>query len=548
MKKNAEGCRMVLAVVLVMLLGISTGWAAGVADTRHNLSVSGPGEIVATAEVRICIFCHTPHHASPTQPLWSRELSGASYDLYASTTIKAQPGQPTGASRLCLSCHDGTVALGLLHDAAVPITMAGGITTLPSSRSTNLQTDLADDHPISFAYTAALAAVNGELRDPATLPAAIKLEEGSQLQCTACHNPHKDPYGKFLVMDNAGAALCVACHDKTGWASSTHATASGVAGQGCNACHVPHNAGGRERLLKSQQEEQNCFPCHDTSGSEIDVLTDFTKLHHHPVEATAGEHDPLEDPLTALYHVECSDCHNPHRLNDTAATPPLVTGQLAGVKGVTIAGLVVAESQYQYEICFRCHADNSFSPVVAIPRQIQEVNERLRFDPANPSYHPVAAIGKQPSVPSLRPEYSSASMIYCSDCHNSDTGSMVGGAGADGVHGSSNPRLLVARYEQDAYPLSYAESNYALCFRCHDPNVLMDRFRSNFPSHRSHVIAKQTPCSVCHDPHGVPLVGGATTTGNAHLINYDSRFVTGTYNSVTRSCTVNCHMMNPRSY
>jgi predicted CXXCH cytochrome family protein len=322
--------------VLLLVLGAVPAWAAGVASTKHNLSVSGPGDIVAVSERRICIFCHTPHHASPVQPLWSHEMSGASYNLYASTTLNAQPGQPTGASRLCLSCHDGTVALGLLHGAVEPLSMTGGVVTLPSGRSSNLQTDLSDDHPVSFSYTSSLAATAGELRDPSTLPPAVKLENGDLLQCTSCHNPHKDPYGNFLVMSNAGAALCLACHEKTGWTASVHATASGVADQGCNACHVPHNAGGSQRLLKTEMEEETCFPCHDEAGSEIDVKTDFNKFHHHPVEAETGVHDPLEDPLSASSHVECCDCHNPHRITSQAATPPQVSGPLQGVKGVTI--------------------------------------------------------------------------------------------------------------------------------------------------------------------------------------------------------------------
>jgi predicted CXXCH cytochrome family protein len=550
MRYSGAGFRVfVLLTVILLALGTHRAQAAGVVDTKHNLSVSGPGDIVATSEQRVCIFCHTPHHASPVQPLWSHEMSGSSYNLYASTTISVQPGQPTGASRLCLSCHDGTVALGLLHGVTQPIAMAGGLVTLPVTRSSNLQTDLSDDHPVSFSYTSSLAAAAGELRDPATLPSAIKLENGDLLQCTSCHNPHKDPYGNFLVMSNDGAALCVSCHEKTGWPTSVHATASGVADQGCNACHVPHNAGSSQRLLKTLQEENTCFPCHDDAGSEIDVKSDFNKFYHHPVEAETGVHDPMEDPLSASYHVECSDCHNPHRITTLAAIPPQVSGPLVGVKGVTLNGLVVEEADNQYEICFRCHADNSFSPVVAIPRQIQEVNERLRFDPSNPSFHPVATVGKNFSVPSLRPEYSPASIIYCSDCHNSDTGAMVGGAGADGVHGSGNQHLLAARYEQDTYPLHYSESNYALCFRCHDPNILLDRFQSNFPSHRSHVVGKKAPCSVCHDAHGVPVLGGATTTHNAHLINFDSRFVaSGTYDSGARSCTVSCHIHNPRNY
>jgi hypothetical protein len=75
------------------------------------------------------------------------------------------------------------------------------------------------------------------------------------------------------------------------------------------------------------------------------------------------------------------------------------------------------------------------------------------------------------------------------------------------------------RYEQD-YPLTYSENNYALCFRCHNPRILMSS-SSAFPPHESHVTVEGVPCSVCHDPHGIPLADGGSIAGNAHLINFD---------------------------
>ncbi len=536
----------IMEVVAAILLIAVTGTAAAgsIVDTKHNLSVSGPGDLVAVDEQRVCIFCHTPHHASPVTPLWSRETGGTAYNLYASTTLHAQPGQPTGASRLCLSCHDGTIALGMLYQRSEPISFVGGVGVIPASRSTNLQTDLSDDHPVSFPYTSTLAAENGQLRDPASLPSAVKLEDEQLLQCTSCHNPHKNPYGKFLVMDNDGSALCLSCHQPTAWSRSSHAQAASMAAKACDNCHLPHNAPAGPRLLLHHEEEQTCFSCHDGSGSSLNVQADFNKFYRHPVAATTGVHDPAENPLSAPEHVECVDCHNPHRVNGQTASAPGVNGRLEGVPGVDINGIVVASSRDEYQICFRCHADNSFSATVVVPRQVEEVNERLRFDPANPSYHPVAAIGKNANVPSLRPEYDPTSRIYCSDCHNSDQGSKAGGAGPDGVHGSNHPHLLLARYEQDNYPLSYAESNYSLCFRCHDPAILFDRFQSAFPGHWQHVQRFGISCSLCHDPHGVPIAGGATSSANAHLINFDTRFFTGSYDAVARSCTVSCHRMH----
>ena len=295
--------------------------------------------------------------------------------------------------------------------------------------------------------------------------------------------------------------------------------------------------------------------CHNGVGAGVNIQTDSNKFYTHPVNLATGVHDLTENPLTMSKHVECSDCHNPHQVsnqNAPLASAPDVNGRMSGVKGINASGAVLTESTYEYEICFGCHADNAFYGTQQVTRLIQETNERLRFDSANPSFHPVTAQGKNLNVPSLRPEYSEASQIYCSDCHGSDSSTRGGGVGADGPHGSIYPHILINRYEQNTYPLTYSVSNYALCFRCHDPDALFNPMISTFRNgHRLHVQTHQTPCSVCHDPHGVPVLRGATTTNNAHLINFDGRFVdplTAVYDSVAQNCTVSCHRMNPRNY
>ncbi|MFQ5484774.1 MAG: hypothetical protein ACE5DO_05495, partial [Desulfobacterales bacterium] len=68
---------------------LGSGLAFGnIADTRHNLSASGPGDIKATKEeTRICIFCHTPHGARGDIPfLWNRTNQALQYTPYFSTT------------------------------------------------------------------------------------------------------------------------------------------------------------------------------------------------------------------------------------------------------------------------------------------------------------------------------------------------------------------------------------------------------------------------------------------------------------------------------
>ena len=190
-----------------------------VAQTRHNLSVSGPGPIHALNETRICVFCHTPHNATPQTPLWNRSVEGQTYQVYTSDTLKAGPlGQPTGATKLCLSCHDGTIATGAVVVPSTGIAMAGG-GQLAAGSLANLGVDLSGHHPVSFHYGAALP--NDQL---AAQPTDLTFGGVDELQCTTCHDPHKDTWGKFLVKDNRFSSLCTTCHKLQGWAGPAHAT------------------------------------------------------------------------------------------------------------------------------------------------------------------------------------------------------------------------------------------------------------------------------------------------------------------------------------
>ena len=223
-----------MCAVLLAFSTVTALWTvqaqATVALTKHNLSTTGPGTI-KSAEAEVCVFCHTPHNSriDPTGslPLWNRKASTATYLPYTSTTTKATIGAPTGSSLLCLSCHDGTIALGeLLSRGASRVALSGvdasGFITGPGK----LGADLRDDHPISFKYDAALVALRGELANPNSLPAKVKLDANGQMQCATCHDAHDDTNGKFLVIPNTSSALCTTCHTKTNWVSSSHATSA----------------------------------------------------------------------------------------------------------------------------------------------------------------------------------------------------------------------------------------------------------------------------------------------------------------------------------
>lgn len=185
-----------------------------IAGSAHDFSGN------AWSNNEICIVCHTPHNAitltSNDAPLWNHELTGvATYTLYTSPTLNATTAQPGGASLLCLSCHDGTVALENFGGTT------GGTNFVTGSALVGDGSDLSGDHPISFTYDDALAGADGGLYLPSTDPSGLgstinaDLLFGGQMQCASCHDVHNAANILFLLrMDNTNSALCLTCHNK----------------------------------------------------------------------------------------------------------------------------------------------------------------------------------------------------------------------------------------------------------------------------------------------------------------------------------------------
>ena len=554
--------RQSIKIILVILIFAFSLTAQSIVNSKHNLSVSGPGTVKASSENEICIFCHTPHNSSPQKPLWNRQDPASNYTLYTSTTTDATIGQPDGSSVLCLSCHDGTIALGNVLSRTTPIQMIGGVTTMPSG-NTNLTKDMSNDHPISFVYNSTLVTIDGQLNNPASLTGLVKLEN-QKMQCISCHDPHKNLFNKFLAATNEYSVLCQYCHNTTYWSATSHnisnSTWNGsgtdpwphtefasVSRNACENCHNPHNANGKKRIRNYQQEENNCYSCHNANVAAKNIQTEFTKLYKHNVAGYLEVHDPEEPNVVLTKHVECEDCHNPHASNNQSASPPDVNGFLIGVKGVNTNGTAVNPSQYEYEVCYRCHADSPDKPSSPTVRQIAQNNVRMEFDLSNPSFHPVEGAGVNPNVPSLISPYTISSKIYCSNCHASD-----GTGSPKGPHGSIYPQILKMQY-LTGDNITESAAAYALCYSCHNRNTIINSSGSfGQKIHRKHIVSDNTSCNVCHDPHGISSSQG-NLTNNTHLINFNTSIVspdglgrlrfedTGTFSG---RCYLICHGRN----
>ena len=207
----------VFATVLISIARASFG--GQITGSAHDFTAD------AWSGGRICVACHAPHHTDTTvtdAPLWNHAVTAQAYTLYSSATLDASIGQPSGLSKLCLSCHDGTVAVDSF----------GGVTgSVTVSTASNLGSTLNDDHPVGFTYDSALASLDGALHDP--ISTNITIGSGGQqkpgtidtvmlfngkMECSSCHDVHNtftaDAGVSLVKVSQSGSALCLACHNK----------------------------------------------------------------------------------------------------------------------------------------------------------------------------------------------------------------------------------------------------------------------------------------------------------------------------------------------
>jgi predicted CXXCH cytochrome family protein len=411
-----------LPIFFILLIIASVAAAAYVVGSKHDLSMppgvdggTGPGPIQSTdaGTTEICVFCHTPHNARAGAPLWNRSIRQASYTVYTSDVMAdlgmtAEDPTDTGAAgyavhtktRICLSCHDGTIALGNLANwrgspSNVPMLNTDG-GYMPNTSAGYIGIDLSDDHPVAVIHNAGSGAnQDPELKNPVT--GNVRLYDGNYMECTSCHNVHDNVNGNFLVDDNVGSKICTSCHEKkTGTGALPDGLAHTNAGDlynpgndgkigttvgnvACMACHYPHRSGatgaaypfskftnvqGGQYLL-TFQEEITCFNnpnrwnfapnqnvCHGQSSSTKDIETLVGKNYAHNSSDNPGKHRALEQgksgnakygTLVGDWHVQCNDCHNSHTAGRTTHTSPMLgliaipdTSPLYGAGGVKI--------------------------------------------------------------------------------------------------------------------------------------------------------------------------------------------------------------------
>lgn len=266
--------------------------------------------------------------------------------------------------------------------------------------------------------------------------------------CEDCHDDVKEDL-KF-VHGPVAAGACTVCHDVH--ASDHDYILVDEPAALCLNCHTALNERMENLAYKHDPAVDDCLSCHKGHGGE-----DQMNLTMKPLELCLDCHTDIEDVIneTAVNHEvmttdkSCMNCHNPHA-SDTEHV--LLKEPL--------------------DICLSCH-----------DKEIENGDDRLMgfgsFLNDNPNHHgPIKDKN-------------------CTDCHS-------------GVHGGTRFRLLSEEYPSGFYA-PYEDEHYALCFNCHDPDLVKDEktdtltnFRNGEQNlHYLHVNreVKGRTCRACHNTH-----------------------------------------------
>jgi len=187
----------------------------------------------------------------------------------------------------------------------------------------------------------------------------------------------------------------------------------------------------------------------------------------------------------------------------------------------------------EYQLCFKCHSSWTNQPT-------GQTDLALALNPANASYHPVEAQGRNLGIlpNAFAPGWSAQSLTRCGDCHGSDfPGS------ARGAHGSAYRYILKQPYEASSQPRRMTSDES--CFGCHSYDVYgnsaslsLAASRFNPPGavagHAAHT-EHDVPCYACHVTHGAAFQPHLIVTGRMPgIMSYTETPLGGT-------CTPTCH-------
>lgn len=254
MRSGVVAGLLMLAAAQVMAFSGTYEPGAGINGTVHDLSSSNPSLVYPSSPPdpldRVCIYCHAPHNTyrlnnapggagplAPAEfdylPLWNHTLqANTAYSMYDNGPGAPQSGSqasqailnggmaPGSTSLLCLSCHDGSVAVNSYGNGD-QLSSSQGNDFISAGYVIGKDKYLGNHHPIGFNYDvvqsgdteinnadAALLTPTSFIRD--------HLYGDAKMECGTCHSVHnKGNSGETLLWrSDRNSELCLTCHNK----------------------------------------------------------------------------------------------------------------------------------------------------------------------------------------------------------------------------------------------------------------------------------------------------------------------------------------------
>ncbi len=221
--KHPYGAAAVAALGVIAAFLAAT--PASAVDGPHNLNSTAPGG-------RPCVACHTPHRSVQTHLLWNHTLSGNTFTWSDMTETTGGTPLPTnlktwsGSTKLCLSCHDGSVSIGSTY---WPGSVWNSTKVTGDELIASVSGDLKGNHPVGVPYpyggvkntyngltTGNNALASGWVSSPTGVKLLNDPAAGSSnnkgIECASCHDVHNDAIGDYLRV--SAGTLCQSCHTK----------------------------------------------------------------------------------------------------------------------------------------------------------------------------------------------------------------------------------------------------------------------------------------------------------------------------------------------
>lgn len=370
--------------------------------------------------------------------------------------------------------------------------------------------------------------------------------------CAACHSP--DTGGHVFPLHGGDSSACTKCH---GDMHSGRVEHRAMTEAGCAGCHIIHRGG--PFLLQAGSVKGACVTCHPPQQAGHDhppYATGRCDLCHEPHGSDAPGlltggvgsdhcrlcHAPVVELVnTAAYsHARldgsCQACHAPH----TAPADKLMRAETREVcvgchqqVGREVAGATVShDAVLKGDQCSTCHEPHGSDNASMLRGDQTSICLKCHAEPVKSRTGRViasmAGIDKSPAV------HGPVASGHCSACHS------VHGGSHDRLLRGLNPRLPGAAFDM---------RNYALCFSCHDPELVLSErgeatmFRDGPTNlHRTHLMSEKggRSCAGCHAFHGgdlprlmarsVPFEGSAWTMPIGFSVTTDGG-----------SCSPGCH-------